>query len=134
MRFDRIVSFDTAKELKKKGFIPPVEAVIFYQEDGKLYNQFEVVSTPNIVREKGYYSPKLSEVREWLADNYELYIELIIEAKADELDNTVTSEICYRGFIWEVGEKAPEPHDDLGATDYDVMLEFCIEHCLDRLL
>lgn len=73
-----------------------------------------------------------SVLRKWLQEKHKIYIELIIDGWKD--DNCVSEEfICYRAFIWQIGKPRPKPAEDLGASNYDVILESALQSALDLI-
>jgi hypothetical protein len=83
---DKIVSFETAKLAKQKGFNITCDKG-YYITGGNIVNDPVVMLTYENERDF-YYSPTQSLLQKWLRENHNLHITVII-------DQTSTIKFCY---------------------------------------
>lgn len=116
------VSFNTALKLKELGFNEPCLAY-WYNETPKnkegqclvYYKKpWDNIKIINSIITEYYSAPTYEQACDFL-ETLGYFIELKIDGYKDE--QCVDSEnICYRAFVWKVGQ--PKPNDDLGALRY----------------
>lgn len=128
---EELVKFETAKLAKEIGFLWETQ----YNYD--LLKEIHHVGIQNHnSNPKKYSAPTQSLLQRWLREVHKIHIELLIDGtyKSGSDENIVHDDyLCYRAFIWKVGELRPGPADDLGASDYEVILEIALRDALNMI-
>ena len=123
---DEIVSFLVAKLARDKGF--KEDCWLFYDNGSTLTHSITKVSN----KMKLIAAPTQSLLQRWLREKHGIYIELIVDGWGD--DNCISSDnLCYRAFIYQVGQPKPGPADDLGASSYEKILEVALQDGLNLI-
>lgn len=141
---EQIITFETAKLAKEKGFDEHSNNYKYYEylendefDDPRSGDLIVFKKKGDIKLEHGYnkcknnnwLAPTQSLLQRWLREKHNIYIELMVDGWGQ--DEKVTSDMLgYRAFVWEVGEPRPLPYEDLGMSDYETILEIALEHSL----
>lgn len=132
---DTIVTFETAKLAKEKGFKIPTR--VMYKGNKKSYghnNEWGIDEKRldgkfPYTNQQWYSIPTQSFLQKWLREEHGIHIELLIDGWSD--DDCVTDDfLCYRCFIWQVGKPRPKHNEDLGAGEYEKMFEIGLQEAL----
>ncbi len=123
------ISFETAKLAKEKGFYIPC---MYFYEENKIYTydsymDWNKLSDGKYIR---YNCPTQALLQKWLRENNSIHIELLCDGWASHESNIVNNNLSYRAFIYKVGEPAPRPHDDIGCSNYETILELALQKSL----
>mgnify|MGYP000701731966 CR=1 FL=1 len=151
----QLISFEVAKLAKEKGFNTPCEnyfdaqgtevnhkdyvAIEFFEifvencHHNKSYRGTEAISQYNYRNDNTgdvTIRPTQSELRAWLR-NRDIHIELGIDGWED--DDWVSTDLCYRAFVWQKCKPKPKPHADLGCGKFENILEIALKEALNLI-
>ena len=124
-----LVSFDTAKELKRKGYIDFDCPDIYDENSGKLYQNYSEFSDEYIPVQNRLIAPKLSDVVEWLLDEYNISVFSIPYHRWADPNNH-TYQYTVANLVYDYNNPDPNKRDsysmsfeDSRFTYYDVLEE-----------
>jgi hypothetical protein len=132
---EQLVSFETAQLAKDKGFDWKVRSN-YYTKEGIDHGKFISLgyfheSTNFNLANDLCSAPTQSLLQNWLREVHNLHIELILDGYQSDKNDLVDGEFLgYRVFIYKVGSPAPQPYQDLGMQDYEVILEVALQEAL----
>lgn len=74
-------------------------------------------------------------LRDYIRKRWGIYIEMIIDGAISPESDIVSDEfICYRTFVWKVGSKRPHHNSDIGAGEYNFILDITFQHILSTII
>ena len=129
---EQLITKEVAELAKQAGF--DWECLHFYHANQEPYEYSFKVNANQLSEDNFGYgitcsAPTQTILSKWLREVHKIYIELIIDGWGS--DELVSEEhLCYRAFIWKVGEPRPKPHHDLGCGKYEKILEIALHTTL----
>tara|TARA_R110002050_G_scaffold34397_8_gene86838 strand:+ start:7867 stop:8319 length:453 start_codon:yes stop_codon:yes gene_type:complete len=140
---EMFLNYQLALQLKELGFNEECVATYrnhYNEDEPKLYSELEHFLAFNEVidinQKDTVIVPTNDQVIEWLITKG-FHIELLVDGYLNEKESeTLVSDefICYRLYIYRVGEEKPGVGEDFGASSRLKMLKIAFEHCLFTLI
>ena len=134
---DQLISTKTAQSAKEKGFDWEVLHFVGVLDSGEIDPDIISMSpaTNWNTRTTLISVPTQSLLQRWLREVHNIHIELLLDGyKNLDNDDIVSDEfLCYRAFLYKVGSPVPKPYNDLGAKDYETILEVALQDALELI-
>ena len=114
MMIEQLISFDTAKLAKEKGLNENGIVWLFYEENGRVFNNLEDTG------DQDYICCTQEFLKKWLRENYDIHVNPVPYNETADRSNEVTG--YYVGEIFTTDGKMIHPGDDNYST-YEEALE-----------